>query len=106
VKARLYIDDTQEVSAISRGLKALAKELKTPVIAVLLLCASGQAQINGQFISYDIAGAIDIGPTSIAPGGKIVGVYTSSDGHQYGFLLSTLAYQTIDFPGSTAHAFL
>lgn len=69
--------------------------------AVLLLCAAAQAQVHGRFISFDVPGAIDMGPTSLTPDGKIVGVYTSADGHQHGFLLSDGKYQTIDFPGST-----
>ena len=41
-----------------------------------------------------------MGPTSITPDGKIIGLFTSSDGHQHGFLLNDGEYQTIDFPGS------
>lgn len=33
-----------------------------------------------------------------------MGVYTSSDGHQHGFLLNNGKYQTIDYPGSTETA--
>src|SRR5215469_12255493 len=68
---------------------------------LILSCASGRAQVSGQFISFDVPGAIDMGPTSLTPDGKITGVYTSSDGHQHGFLLSSGQYQTIDFPGGT-----
>src|SRR5262252_5068043 len=36
----------------------------------------------------------------VTPDGKIIGLYTSADGHQHGFLLNCGKYQTIDFPGS------
>jgi hypothetical protein len=32
---------------------------------LILSCASGQAQTSGKFISFDVPGAIDMGPTSI-----------------------------------------
>jgi len=58
------------------------------------------AQEHRRFFSFDVPGAIDMGPTSITPDGKIIGLYTSADGHQHGFLLNCGKYQTIDFPGS------
>ena len=66
--------------------------------------ATASTAVHGRFISFDVPGAIDTEPTSLSPDGKIVGVYTGSDGHQHGFLLNNGKYQTIDYPGSTETA--
>jgi uncharacterized membrane protein len=78
----------------------------TTVCWMLILFSScfATAQEHQRFISFDVPGAIDMGPTSITPDGKITGLYTSADGHQHGFLLNDGKYKPIDFPGSTETA--
>lgn len=88
-------------------MKACPRIVLRAALVTAIACVTASpvmAQVSGRRVSFDVPGNVDMGPTSLAADGKILGVYTSSDGHQHGFLLSNGRYQTIDFSGSTETA--
>jgi hypothetical protein len=55
---------------------------------------------NGDFTTFDPAGAISSNTVTVSPSGTVFGDYTDSGGVGHGYVLSHGTFTTIDFPGS------